>query len=128
MTTRGLDAARHATDRGIDCDPGARRDRAVGPRLDYPSRDLVSHDERERGQRRERRRRARLVAEQVQVAAADAPGGDRHPRPPGPGQVGFVEIDQRDGEVGIGEVEPGREHEREPTTHPDGNFLTLFLG
>ena len=110
MATRGLDTARHATDRGVHCDPGTRRDRAVGPRLDHPSRDLVSHHERKRGQRRERRRRPRPVAEEVQVAAADAAGGDRHPRPCGPGQGGLVEVDEGDGEVGIGEVEPGREH------------------
>ena len=50
------------------------------------------------------------MTEEVQIAAADAACGDRHPRPGGPGQVGRVEVDEGDGKVGVREVESGREH------------------
>ena len=82
-----------AVDVGIDCDAGPDRDVAVRPGLDHGSTDLMTEEERERpAERHERGRGAHVVAEEVEVAATDAPGGHRDAGPVGPGKDGLVDL------------------------------------
>ena len=76
-----------------------------GPDLDHPAGDLVAQHEGERAQCRQGGRRAGVVGEEVEVAAADPAGGDRHAGPPRSGQLGLGQIDQRRRKGRVGHVE-----------------------
>ena len=85
------------------------------PGLHHRSRDLVTEQERERPEAAERRRAQRPVAEQVQVAPADAADRHRDARPLVVGELGLVDLDELGAELGILQVELDRSHG--PTYH-----------
>ena len=84
--------------------------RAPGPGLDDAARGLVPEDEGEGADGGQGGRRPRVVGEQVEVAAADAPGRDGDPGPRRARELGLGELGQRGGELGVHHVEHDGAH------------------
>ena len=88
-------------------------DGAPGPGLDDAARRLVPEDEGERADGGQGRRRPGVVREEVEVAAADAPGRDGDPGPRRTRELGLGKLGQRGGELGVHHVEHDGAHARE---------------
>ena len=85
---------------------------APRPRLDDAPGRLVAEDEREGADGGQGRGRARVVREEMEVAAADATGRHLDPRPRRTGKLSFGQVGQRSGECRVSEVEHDGAHER----------------